>query len=128
MVEPVGPDRDRRDAGQAAVELALALPVLVVMVLGIVQVVAVVGDRLAVELAAREAARAAAVAADPAGAAISAAGRATGLAPLEVSTASSGDRVVVTVTYRSGTDVPIIGRFIGDVAIESTASMRREPP
>ena len=116
------------DRGQATVELTLALPVLVVMVLGIVQVVVVVGDRLAVELAAREAARAASVSADPAGAAGSAATRATGLSPLDVATSVTADRVTVTVTYRSPTDVPVLGRLMGDVVVESTASMRREPP
>ena len=45
------PERDR---GQAAVEFALAVPVVVVLVLGIVQLVAVVRDQLAVELAARD--------------------------------------------------------------------------
>lgn len=117
-----------RDAGQAAVELALALPVVVVMLLGIVQVVAVVGDRLAVELAAREGARAAAVAGDPSGAAAAAASRATGLTPLDVATTVRSDRVTVTVSHRSRTDVPIIGRLIRDVVVESTVSMRREPP
>ena len=54
------------DAGQAAVELALLLPVVVVLVLGVLQVALVGRDQLALELAAREAARAAAVSADPA--------------------------------------------------------------
>lgn len=123
-----GQSRLRRDAGQAAVELALALPVVVVMLLGVVQVVVVIGDRLAVELAAREAARAAAVAGDPAGAAAAAANRATGLSPLDVATSVRVDRVTVTVSHRSRTEVPVIGRLIGDVTIESTVSMRREPP
>ena len=122
------PSAQPRDAGQAAVELALALPVVVVMLLGIVQVVAVVGDRLAVEFAAREGARAAAVAGDPFGAAAAAASRATGLTPLDVATTVRPDRVTVTVSHRSRTDVPIIGRLIRDVVVESTVSMRREPP
>ena len=104
-----------RDRGQAAVELALALPVVVTIVLGVVQVVAVVGDRLAVELAAREGARAAA-------------DRSTGLAPLDVRTSATSGRVTVTVRYRSRTDVPLVGGFIGDVVVEASASMVREPP
>ena len=118
----------RRDRGQAAVELALALPVVVVIVLGVVQIVAVVGDQLAVELAAREGARAAAVAADPAAAARSAAERSTAVGPLEVSTSTTHGRVTVTVRYRSPTDVPIIGSFVGDAVVEASASMVREPP
>lgn len=120
--------RHRPDTGQATVELALALPVVVMVVLGVVQVVAIVGDRLAVELAAREGARAASVAADPAGAASAAASAATGLAPLDVHTSATAHRVSVTVRHRSPTDVPLIGRFIGDVVVESTVSMAREPP
>ena len=72
-------------AGQAAVELALALPVVVVLLLGMLQVALVGRDQLAVELAAREAARAAAVSADPGSAARLAVDRVTTLRPLGVS-------------------------------------------
>ncbi len=53
--------RLRADArGQAAVELALTMPIVVIFVLGVFQVALVARDQLAIELAAREAARAAA--------------------------------------------------------------------
>ena len=42
--------RRGHDRGQATVELALALPVLLVVLLGVVQVAVVVRDRLAVQL------------------------------------------------------------------------------
>ena len=116
------------DRGQAAVELALALPVLVVVILGLIQVVAVMGDRLAVELAAREGARAASVAADPAPAAAAAARASTSLDPIDVATHAGAGRVTVTVRHTSSTDAPVIGRFIGDVTLEATVSMAREPP
>ncbi len=87
------------DDGQAAVELALALPVVVVLLLGMLQVALVGRDQLAVELAAREAARAAAVSADPAGAARAAAGRVTTLRPLTVTVRVGGDTVTVTVGH-----------------------------
>lgn len=123
------PPRQRRpDSGQAAVELALALPVVTVVVLGVIQVLAVVADQLAIELAAREAARAAAVAPDPSGAAGSAARAAVGLAPLGVSTSNRSDRVTVTVSYVNHTDVPLIGRVIGDIELRAEVTMRREPP
>ena len=88
----------RRRPGQAAVELALALPVVVVLLLGMLQVALVGRDQLAIELAAREAARAAAVSADPAAAARLAAERVTSLRPLQVAVSVGGDTVTVTVS------------------------------
>jgi Flp pilus assembly protein TadG len=117
-----------RDRGQATVEFALALPLVAVLVLGIVQLVVVARDQLAVELAAREGARAAAVAATPATAAASAAGAAVGLDPLDVSVSEHGEHISVTVRYRSVTDVPLVGLAIGDVEVAATVTMQREPP
>ena len=121
-------DRRGRDGGQAAVELALALPVVVTLTLGLVQVLAVAADQLAVELAAREGARAAAVAADPSGAAADAASAAVPLDPLGVAAVTAAGRVTVTVTYTSRTDVPLIGGLIGDVELRADVTMAREPP
>lgn len=118
----------RSDRGQATVEFALALPLLALLVLGIVQLVVVVRDQLAVELAAREGARAASVAAAPAAAASAAATAAVALEPLRVEVSERGDRVTVTVTHRSATDVPLIGAAIGDVEVTATVTMRRDPP
>lgn len=117
-----------RDRGQAAVELALALPVVVLVTLAVVQVLVVVGDQIAVELAAREGARAAAVAADPGVAAGGAARAAVALDPLDVSAATAADRVTVTVAYTSRTDIPLIGRLVGDVPLRASVTMLREPP
>ncbi|MDJ0770328.1 MAG: TadE/TadG family type IV pilus assembly protein [Ilumatobacter sp.] len=116
-----------RDRGQAAVEFAIVLPLVVVLVLAVVQVVVVVRDQLAVELAAREGVRAASVSAAPSTAAQRAAAAATSLTPLQVET-NVGNTVTVTVRHRSRTDVPIIGRLIGDVDVVGTATMAREPP
>jgi Flp pilus assembly protein TadG len=121
-------ERQQRDRGQAAVEFAIALPVVVVLVLGIVQLVVVVRDQLAVELAAREAARAASVSAGPDAAARRAADAATGLAPLAVATAVDGGRVTVSVEHVNSTDIPLIGAFIGDITVTATVTMNREPP
>jgi Flp pilus assembly protein TadG len=124
----VGRERVGRDRGQAAVELALALPVVVAVTLGLVQVLAVAADQLAVELAAREGARAAAVAADPSAAAANAARAAVPLDPLGVSATTAAGRVTVTVTYTSRTDVPLIGALIGDVELRADVTMAVEPP
>ena len=118
----------RLDRGQAAVEFAIALPVVVVLVLGIVQLVVVVRDQLAVELAAREAARAASMSASPDTSAARAANAATALRPLAVATRVAGDRVTVSVTYVSATDVPLVGAFIADITVKAEVTMRREPP
>jgi Flp pilus assembly protein TadG len=127
------PRQQRRAAagdpcGQAAVELALALPVLVVFLLGLLQVALVARDQLAVELAAREAARAASVSADPSGAASRAAHRATSLQPLAVDVTVGATAVTVTVRHHDTTDVPIVGPLIADVDLQATATMALEPP
>jgi Flp pilus assembly protein TadG len=118
----------RGEHGQAAVELALALPVVVVLLLGVLQVALVGRDQLAIELAAREAARAAAVSADPAAAARLAAGRVTSLRPLQVAVSTGATTVTVTVRYTCVTDVALIGRVIGDVPMTASVTMAIEPP
>ena len=119
---------DAPDRGQATVELALCLPLLFVFLLGIVQLVVIVRDQLAVQLAAREAARAAAVAAPSAAAAQAAAARAISLRPLTVAASSSASVVTVTVSHVTPTDVPLIGALLPDVTVTATATMALEPP
>jgi hypothetical protein len=120
---------DNGEAGQATVELAVALPLVFVMLLAGVQVVLVGRDQLAVVHAAREGARAAAVAANPRGEGVAAATAASGLDPSRLSTsvAADGSRVTIAVRYRSPTDVPLVGALIGDVTVVGTATMRVEP-
>jgi Flp pilus assembly protein TadG len=122
------PARSDRDRGQAAVELALCLPLLFVFLLGVVQLVVIVRDQLAVQLAAREAARAAAVAAPSAAAAQGAATRAVTLRPLIVATDSSTSTVTVTVSHVTRTDVPMIGALLPDITVTAAATMALEPP
>ena len=124
-----GAGRGRGDDGQAAVELALALPLVFVVILGAVQVLLVARDQIAVIHAAREGARAAAVAADPADEGTAAATAATGLDGdrLSVAVADGGDHVTVTVRYAAPTDVPLVGALVGDVTVTGTATMRSEP-
>jgi Flp pilus assembly protein TadG len=118
----------RSDRGQATVELALSLPLLCLFLLGIVQLVVVVRDQLAVQLAAREGARAAVVAASSAAAAQAAATRAVTLRPLAVHTTSSAATVTVTVTHVTRTDVPMIGLLLPDITVTADATMTLEPP
>jgi Flp pilus assembly protein TadG len=118
----------RRDRGQATVELALGLPLLCLMLLGVVQVAVIARDQLAVQSAAREAARAASVSADAAGAGSSAARRAVGLGPLAVRITEAGGTVTARVTYRDPTDVPMVGWMLPDVAVAAAVTMAVEPP
>ena len=105
----------------------MALPIVVVMALGLVLIGAAVRNELAVELAAREGARAAAVSASPGAAATAAATRAVAL-PIEVVTTIDASTVTVTVTYVDPVDMAIIGSLIGPVTHVASATMALEPP
>ena len=122
--------RERGDGGQASVELALVLPLVFVLLLGIVQLGLLVRDQILVVHAAREAAREAAV--DPAADAASRAAAASSTldgARLTVTTSgrgATGSRVRVEVAYRAPTGVPIIGAALGDLTLRASATMRVE--
>jgi Flp pilus assembly protein TadG len=124
--------RTRDDGGQATVELALVLPVVVLLLLLLVQVGVLVRDQVLVIHAAREGARAAAVAGADADVAEQAALAAAGL-PLrttDVITTPPTTKhhfVRVQVHYTDPTDVPVIGRLLGDVELWGSVSMRLEP-
>ncbi len=110
-------------------ELALCLPLILVLLLAVVQVGVLVVDRLAVAQAAREAARRAAVDPDPA--AIRQAALGGGLAPdrLQVLVGPRpppGGLVEVRVRYRAATDVPLVGPLLASVEFEARAAMAVE--
>jgi Flp pilus assembly protein TadG len=116
------------ERGQAVVELALVLPLVVLFVLGALQVAVIARDQLAIELAAREAARAASASANPHDAANTAARRVTALTPIDVSVSVSGDVVHVHVRYTNHTDLALIGTAIPDITLQASAAMTWEPP
>lgn len=118
------------DQGQAAVELALVLPLVAALALALLQVALVVRDQVLVVHAAREGARAAAVS-DDSGAARGAALAGAGLAPDRVVVEASGrggagSRVRVLVRYVSVTDLPLVGALVGNIELSGSASMRVE--
>ena len=122
--------RRRDDGGQAVVELALVLPLVVALLLAVLQVGLVVRDQVLVVHAAREAAREAAVDPDPA-AARRAAAEGSGLPTerLQVTVSERGrpgSRVRVDVRYRAPTDVPLVGAAIGSLTLRASATMRVE--
>jgi 2-phospho-L-lactate guanylyltransferase (CobY/MobA/RfbA family) len=120
---------DRNDDGQAAIEVALCLPLLVLVLLAGVQVALVVRDQIAVIGAARDAARAVVVADGRVGAANDTVTRTTRLSPgrEHVSVVQHAGLITVTLTYLSPTDVPLLGPFMPDIALHGTATMAAEP-
>ena len=124
------PTRGTDDEGQAAVELALVLPLVVLLLLALVQVGLIVRDQILVIHAAREAAREAAVDPDPDVPGQAAAASST-LAPDRLSVVAegrtgAGSRVTVHVRYRAPTDVPLVGGALPDITLEASATMRVE--
>mgnify|MGYP001568172588 CR=1 FL=1 len=115
--------------GQATIELALVLPLVLGLLLFVVQLGLVMRDQIMVVNAAREGARHAAV--DPSlGVAREAAQRSGRLDPTrtQVTMADDGEYVTVTVTYRSETSVPIVGALLDDITLTESTTMRREAP
>lgn len=121
------------EAGQAAVELALALPLVALLLVLVAQAGMVVKDQVMVVHAAREAARAAAVDPEPG------AGRraATAAGPLDparlavvIRSSPAGLRgppaVTAVVSYRSAVFVPLLAGVFPDILLTGRASMGRE--
>jgi Flp pilus assembly protein TadG len=118
------------DSGQATVELALVLPVVLLVVLLVLQVGLLARDVVLVGHAAREAARAAAVDADPQ-APRAAAVASSGLSPerLEVAVSGrdgTGSRARVELRYRAPTDLPLVGLLLPEPVVASAVTIRVE--
>jgi hypothetical protein len=114
------------ERGQATVEFALVLPLIVFGLLAILQVGLVVRDQVAVIHAAREAARAASVDRDP-GRATAAAHRVLARAEVHVgSRPAVGEPITVTVSYHDHTDLPLVGPLFPDPDLHASATMRVE--
>jgi hypothetical protein len=112
-----------RERGQATVEFALVLPLIVFALLAILQVGLVVRDQIAVVHAAREAARAASVDGDP----VRAARRVLKRAEVHVGARPAvGQPISVEVTFHDRTDVPLVGALFPDRDLHATAVMRVE--
>lgn len=115
--------QSRREQGQATVEFALVLPLMMMAALAVIQVGLVVRDDVAVVHAAREAARAASVDADPG----LAARRALAGAEVHVGHRPAvGEPITVVVTYTSKTNLPLVGPLFPDPELQATAVMRVE--
>jgi Flp pilus assembly protein TadG len=116
-----------RESGQATVEVALMIPVVVLLVLLVLQAGMAVRDRLVVLQATRVAARAVIV--EPTRAAASAAVTASG-APDRVSVSLSGDLdpgglATVTATMPASA-VPLVGRVVAGEQVSERLVVRIE--
>ena len=119
-------DGGRGSRGQATVEFAFLLPLVVLAALAVIQVGLVVRDQMGVVHAAREAVRAASVDADPS-AAVRAAKRTLPDAKVDVGARPDvGGEISVTVRYRSVTSLPLVGVLFPDPELHATAAMRVE--
>lgn len=111
-------------------ELALVLPLVVMILLAVVQLGLLVRDQILVVHAAREAVREAAV--DPApDAARRAAVASSTLTESRITVTATGragvgSRVRVEVAYRAPTAVPLLGAALGDLTLRASATMRVE--
>lgn len=119
-----------REGGQAATELALVLPLVMLLLLAVVQVALVARDQVLVVHAARAATREAAVDSRPLSIR-AAALRASGLKATLLRTESSADggdpdMIAVRVQYRSPTDVMLIGPLLPEIPLGAKAAIRVE--
>ncbi len=126
----ISPTRPRRSAcpqeGQATVEFALILPLVVFLLLAVLQTALIVRDYVAVVHAAREAVRAASVDPDP-GAARVAARRVLSDARVDVGDRPAvGKPIRVEVVVTSHTDLPMVGLLFPDPVLHASAVMRVE--
>lgn len=120
------------ETGQAAVEMALLLPVIALILSILVQVGLTGVDQVRLWHAAREGARAAAVTAQPGD--VPAAVERGGLSGVAVhvtppvSFRRAGDPVTVSLSYSPRWRTPLVGMLIGPDRLTAQASMRIEQP
>lgn len=119
----------RAEHGQSTVELALSLPLLVLLLLALLQTALVARDEVLVTHAARAAVREASVGS----AAARVRGAATHVLPgakvavrREGAANEVGVPIEVSVVYVSHTDVPLVGPLYPDVTLHGRAVMRAE--
>ncbi|HPB44227.1 MAG: pilus assembly protein [Microthrixaceae bacterium] len=117
----------RGQRGQATVEMALVLPVLILGILIVLQILLVARDAASLTAATRAAARAAMVDDDPVEAALHERHLDRSRLRVEVSgTAAAGELITVSATYRSPTGLAVVGRFVGDVTLTERFTVRKE--
>lgn len=123
--------RRPEDRGQATLELALCLPIVLLLLGVVIEIGLLAGDQVRLEHAAREAARAAAV--ETGIAEVRAAAEAGGLEGLELDVSPpaesrvQGEPVLVTIRYPREAQVPLLGALFSPT-MTARAQMRIEKP
>jgi len=125
-VSPRNCPESRLDRGQATVEFALTIPVLIIALLGAIQVFVILVDRIHLVHVTRDAARAASVGDDPRSAAEMVIDRSFPDREISLTVSTSDDVVTVEMVLSNPTDVPIIGRFLPEVELRESLSMLAE--
>lgn len=124
--------RARRQDGQATLELALVLPIVVVVIGGLAETALVAADQLRLWHAAREAARVAVVDSDPRAAERTILEQGFQNAEVDVTPPSperlQGEPLTVAVGYRRPSQIPVIGRVFDGLELRAQATMRIEQP
>jgi hypothetical protein len=116
----------RPAAGQATVELALALPVVVVFLMAVFQVALLARDQVLVVHAARAAVREAAVGAGSDRVRGAARDVLDGARVEVTERGALGEPVRVLVEYRAETSLPLVGALFPDPRLTARSVMRRE--
>ena len=125
----------KNNRGQSIVELAILLPVLVMIMLGILQLGLVFNAYTMISNGAREGARTAAVGGDDSAVLVSTGANTSNLnadklaVTITPSAGSrvSGDAVVVNISYDVDVIVPLIGGIIGNpIELNASSTMRVE--
>ena len=120
------------ERGQATVELALCLPIVIFLVAALVQVGIIVSDQARLWHAAREAARVAVVDPDPAR--TEEVARSSGLSSIDVDVDPSpvfrrmGEPLTVSLSFSPHGGVPLISKLFEGVDLTAHATMRIEQP
>jgi len=120
----------RRERGQSTVELAVIIPIVVLLILLSVQAALVLRDRVLVVHAARAAARAVIV--DPqvtaATAALQLQGPPISTASVTLSGGSSGGSLATVTVRMRATRVPIVGRVVASTVLQERLVVMIEGP
>lgn len=118
--------RERREGGQTTVELALVLPLLMLLAVALIQAALVARDQVLVVHAARAAAREASV--DAPGDQVRAAAERVlpGAVVIVAPKPGIGEPRAVEVRYVSRTDLPLVGPLFPDPVLTAQTVMRAE--